>query len=69
MTTETTPASILATLTTVRSGTHTHFAAGGYFICPTHQKHNKTPVPAGTAVTCTRCQKRHAQLTERAKVA
>jgi hypothetical protein len=69
MSTETTPSSILAALSIVKSGNHTHYAAGGYFICPTHQKHAKTPMPAGTAITCSKCLKRHAQLTAQAKVA
>ena len=68
MTTETTPASILASLTVIKSGNHTHYAVGGYFLCPTHQNDRKVAMPGGV-VTCSKCKKRHAQLTEQAKVA
>ena len=56
---------ILASLTVSKSGNHTHYVAGGYFLCPTHQNYRLVPVQGG--VTCTKCLKRHAQLTEQAK--
>lgn len=63
----TTDLEILASLTVIKSGTHTHYATAGYFLCPTHQNDRKVSLPAGTPVTCSKCLKRHAVLTERSK--
>jgi len=63
----TTDLEILASLTVVKSGKHTHYTTQGYFLCPTHQNDRKVALPAGTPVTCTKCQKRHETLTARAK--
>jgi len=57
-----TPAEILAGLTVIKSGKHSHFASQGYFLCPTHENDRKMTLPAGTAVTCSKCLKRLAQL-------
>lgn len=57
---------ILASLGVAKSGKHSHYVSGSYFLCPTHQNDRKVSLPEGSEVTCSKCVKRLAVLTEQA---